>query len=211
MTLVTVSASYGAGGSRIASALAQRLGVAFLGRPLVPELDAVDDQLGEEERCGQEWAGSGAGRLLSRWASLAVAWGTPPGLTTEDLLPGQARRRELEEEIEAFARSGRGVILGRGAAAVLHDDVRALHVLLDGPVEARTRQAMTLERLDRQTAERQLARVDRIRRAYLQDLYGIDPRAAGVFHLVLDSTAIALDDCIDVIVSAARARTRSAR
>ena len=41
MTLVTISAAYGAGGSRIAPALAERLGVPFLGRPPVPEL--LDD------------------------------------------------------------------------------------------------------------------------------------------------------------------------
>ena len=39
MTLVTISASYGAGGSRIAPALAERLGVPLLGRPPAPDLD----------------------------------------------------------------------------------------------------------------------------------------------------------------------------
>ena len=38
MTLVTISASYGAGGSRIAPALAERLGVPFLGRPPAPDV-----------------------------------------------------------------------------------------------------------------------------------------------------------------------------
>ena len=70
--LVTVAASYGAGGSRVAPELARRLGVPFLGRPsdhaasAGPETEAVN-------------SGIGAGRLLSRCASVAVAWGTPPG------------------------------------------------------------------------------------------------------------------------------------
>lgn len=199
MTLVTVSASYGAGGSLIAPALARRLEVPFLGRPVEPDLKPA------EEQSGEEWVGSGAGRLLSRIASIAVAWGTPPGLTAEELLPGQARRHELERETEAFARTGRGVILGRGAAALLRDE-RALHILLDGPAEERTRQAMAIEDVDRRTAERLLARVDRFRRAYLEDLYGVDPRAAGVFHLVMDSTAIGFDHCVEIIVTATRSR-----
>ena len=62
MTLVTISASYGAGGSRVAPALAERLGVPFLGRPPVPELPS--DRRGAS---GDE--GLGGGGLLSRIAS----------------------------------------------------------------------------------------------------------------------------------------------
>jgi cytidylate kinase len=68
------------------------------------------------------------------------------------------------------------VILGRGAAVILHDDERALHVLLDAPKEARVRQAMEIESLDQEAAERRLARVDRFRRAYVETFYGADLR-----------------------------------
>ncbi len=201
MTLITVSASYGAGGSRVAPALAERLAVPFLGR--TPEAESAVRSL-EAQAC-DESVGGGAGRLLSRVAALAVSWGTPPGLTVDELLPDQARRREIEQEIRDLATAGAGVILGRGAAVVLRDDARALHVLLDGPEEARVRQAMELEGVDRETAERRRDRVDRLRRAYLEDLYGVDPRGAGVFHLVLDSTAFPLDACVELILTAARA------
>jgi cytidylate kinase len=206
VTLITISASYGAGGSRVAPALAERLAVPFLGRP--PETESAvrnADRSLEADAC-DESAGTAAGRLFSRVASLALSWGTPPGMTVDELLPDQARRREIEQEVHALATSGAGVILGRGAAVVLHADAHAFHVLLDGPVEARVRQAMAIEGVDRETAERRLARVDRLRRAYLETLYGVDPRGAGVFHLVLDSTAIPLDACVELIVAAARAR-----
>ena len=206
MTLVTVSASYGAGGSRVAPALAERLGVPFLGRPPLP---AAATDPGAEERACDESGGAGPGRLLSRIASLAVSWGTPAGLTLEELLPDQGLRQEIEHEIHDLAAGGAGVILGRGAAVLLHDDERFLHVLLDGPVEARVRQAMVMEDIDRPTAERRLARVDRFRRAYIETLYGVDPREPGICHVVLDSTAIPLDDCVELIVEAAAARTRA--
>ena len=67
MTLITVSASYGAGGSRVAPALARRLAVPFLGRP--PDPVAGDD----EERCGRTSRRAGArgacSRASPRWVS----------------------------------------------------------------------------------------------------------------------------------------------
>jgi cytidylate kinase len=202
MTGVTISAAYGTGGSRIAPALAERLRVPFLGRPPAPDL--ADP--GEEARACDESGGSGPGQLLSRIASMAVAWGTPAGMTLDELLPDQALRLEIEREIHDLAAAGAGVILGRGAAVILHDDEHALHVLLDGPVEARVRQAMVIEDIDRQTAEHRLTRVDRFRRAYIETLYGVDLHEPGICHLVLDSTAIPLDDCVELIAVAAAAR-----
>jgi cytidylate kinase len=206
VTLVTISATYGSGGSRIAPALAERLRVPFLARPPAPDLDDV----GEEERACDESSGSGRGHLLSRIASLAVAWGTPAGMELDELLPDQALRKEIEQEVRDLAAGGSGVILGRGAAVILHDDERALHVLLDGPEEARVRQAMEIEGIDREAAERRLARVDRFRRAYIDTLYGVDLKEPGVCHLVLDATAIPLDDCVELIAAAAEARARLA-
>ena len=48
--------------------------------------------------------------------------------------------------------------------------------------------------------------MDRFRRAYLEDLYGVAVREPGVFHLVLDSTVLALGDCVELIAAAAHAR-----
>jgi cytidylate kinase len=197
MTLVTISAAYGCGGSRIAPALAERLGVPFLGRPPAPDLDAEVEEP--------------SGRLLSRLASLGLAWGTPGGMELDELLPDQAGREQIEREIRELAAGGEGVILGRGAAVILHGDARALHVLLDGPKEARVRQAMAIEGLDHEAAERRLVRVDRFRRAYVETVYGVDLHEPGICHLVLDSTAIPLDDCVELIARAAAARSRARR
>jgi cytidylate kinase len=208
MTLITISAAYGAGGSRIAPALADHLGVPFLGRPPVPGLDErpSGDQEGAEERAGEEGLIAAPGKLLSRIASLAVSWGTPAGMTADELLPDHQRREELEAEVRAFAKGGTGVVLGRAAVVLLRGDPGVLHVLLDGPVEARTLQAMEIEAIDRQTAERRIARIDRFRRAYLEDLYGVDYREPGVFDLMVDSTSMSVDATVAIVAAAVRAR-----
>jgi cytidylate kinase len=168
--------------------------VPFLGRPPAPDLDPEVEEP--------------SGRLLSRFASLALAWGTPAGMELDELLPDQAGREQIEREIRELAAGGEGVILGRGAAVILHDDERALHVLLDGPREARVRQAMEIEGLERAAAERRLDRVDRFRHAYVETVYGVDLHEPGICHLVLDSTAIPLEDCVELIAAAAAARRR---
>jgi hypothetical protein len=52
--------------------------------------------------------------------------------------------------------------------------------------------------------------MDRFRHAYVEDLYGVNVREPGIFHLVLDSTAIALEDCVELIADAAARRGRTA-
>jgi cytidylate kinase len=186
MALVAISSPYGAGGSRIAPALARRLGVPFLDRPAGTE--PADDE--------------GGGRLLSLLGSIGLAWGTPAGMELEDLVPGDARRREIEDELRALQATGGGVVLGRAAAVLLRDDERVLRVLLTGPPERRIEQGMALQGIDRQTATRRLERTDRARIAYHQTLYCVDPRSPELYHLMVDSTAIELDACVELITAA---------
>ena len=47
------------------------------------------------------------------------------------------------------------------------------------------RQAMEIEGLDHEAAERRLTRVDRFRRAYVETVYGVDLKEPGMCHLVL--------------------------
>jgi len=186
MALVAISSPYGAGGSRVAPALAERLGVPFLDRPAGTEPE-------QEDR---------GGGLLSKLGSIGLAWGTPVGMELEDLVPGDARRREIEAELSALQATGGGVVLGRAAAVLLRDDPRVLRVLLTGPPERRVEQAMAIEGIDRAAAARRLERTDRARLAYHQTLYCVDPRSPELYHLIIDSTAIPLDTVVDLIAAA---------
>src|SRR3954470_401122 len=185
-----ISSPYGAGGSRVAPALARRLGVPFLDRPAGTEPE-------HEER---------GGGLLSKLGSIGLAWGTPAGMELEDLVPGDARRREIEAELRALQEHGGGVVLGRAAAFLLREDPNVLRVLLTGPPERRIAQGMAIQGIDRETAARRLERTDRARLAYHQTLYCVDPREPTLYHLVVDSTRVPLETCIDLIAAAVEER-----
>jgi cytidylate kinase len=81
----------------------------------------------------------------------------------------------------------------------------AFHVRLGGPEEARVRQAMRLGAIDEETARKRRADTDSVRETYLKRLHGRDWRDLRLYHLVLDSTAVSLEVCANVIVTAARA------
>ena len=114
---------------------------------------------------------------------------------------------QTERILKQIADTDGGVILGRAAAIVLRDRPSALHVRLDGPPEARIQRAVSFEQIDEDQARTLLGETDRAREAYVKHFYKCDPRDACHYHLVLDSTALELDTCVDIIVTAARTRT----
>jgi hypothetical protein len=205
MTVVTLSAPYGAGGSQVGPDVAERLGVPFVDRAIptavaerlaVPLHDAIERD---------EAVGSWLTRALLSFGQvgpvLAGATPVPGSVLTED-----AFREATEQVLRQHAVEG-AVILGRAGAIVLRDVPDALHVRLTGPDEARLAQGMRLEDVDRETAQRHVEETDRARAAYVRHFYRCDARDAALYHLVIDSTAIPLDACADLIVEAAQARS----
>jgi cytidylate kinase len=202
VTVVTLSATYGAGGSQIGPMLAERLGVAFLDRAIPT---AVAERLSvplEEALAHDDCLGEAIGRLSSSFALLPELAGA---MVQADLLAEEDYRRETERAIREHAAEG-AVILGRAGQLVLRDEPGALHVRLDGPPERRLRQAMIVEGVDEETAKRHLRETDRARQAYVQHFYDADPRDCRLYHLVLDSTQLPLETCVELIAHAAQVR-----
>ena len=148
----------------------------------------------------------GVGRLLG---SLARAGISDAAVVDNPELDDHRYRAETEDFIAAAAGSG-GVILGRGGQVLLRGRPGVLHVLLGGPREARIRQGMEIEDIDRRTAERRQRANDRARIEYVRRSYGVDPLDRDLYHLVLDSPGLGLDTCVDLIVAASAARRRQA-
>lgn len=206
-TLIALSAAYGAGGSIIGPALASRLGVPFLDRAIplavANRLEVpFDDAAALDEHVGTGWLE----RILTGFAG---------GETVPTALPGDAFsshdfRRATEQVLREQAATGEGVILGRGGVVLLRDDPRALRVRLDGPPDRRTRQAMRIRHLDADAADRARAQFDRTHEAYFRQFYGVQIQDPELYNLVLDSTSIALEDCVEIIALAAASTTDEA-
>ncbi|GAA4892302.1 AAA family ATPase [Streptomonospora salina] len=236
--VVTVSAAFGAGGSVIGPAVAERLGVAFVDRA-VPTAVAreigcsLQDVLEHDDR-----APTGLQRLLAGVARMPAV--TPGSVDMSYVHAAEGSGRLLfdrefvertEQTIREVARSG-GVILGRAGALVLADTPGVLHVRLDGPPERRLSQSARLreQATGPESAPgagevgesgraggaepwnpptmRDLRDNDRARAAYVRRFYRADPASSSLYHAVLDTTALPLEACVDVVERMARERAR---
>ena len=199
MPVVTISASYGSGGSEVAPALARRLGVTFVDRVVSPQ---TAHRLAAAESEGPFW------RLIR---SITPAGGLTAGSihAERELHERFLDRESLESALHDAAADGDVVILGRAGALALRDDPRAIHVRLDGPAEARVFRAMEIESIDERTARLRLAETDRARERFVRDIYGLDPADPGLYTLVLDGTAYATESCVDIIAAAVAAQRRA--
>jgi cytidylate kinase len=203
--LVALSASYGAGGSRVGPALAERLGVPFLDRAIpfaVSERLDVDVETAQQhdERLG----GGRLERILRGFIGQNV--GAPVPVASEMTID-EDFRRATEEVLLAQAASGAGVILGRGAVIVLRSRPEVLRARLDGPPDRRAVQAARLASIEPDEAQRTLKRLDRAHADYTRRFYAADICDPELYDIVLDSTRIDLDKCVELLEVAARAGT----
>jgi len=212
MTIIALSAAYGAAGSQIGPALAERIGVPFVDRGIAlavaERLEVpVRDALAHEEPID-----AGGGSLLERLLSgfVGAYTGGPAPLPAEVVTPEDFHRAS-REALLSLAASGRGVILGRGAVAALRHDPRVLRVRLSGPVNRRIEHAMRVRNIDRGTSERTVRALDRAHADYLRQFYNVDINDPGLYHLTIDATAFETDECVGVIELAVRSMEAGGR
>lgn len=201
--VVTVSATYGAGGSVIAPRLAHELRLPFIDRVIGADLpeDAAAELRSEEGLCEGEQATSPAGRFLSyfaRAASVGAMMAPDPMLEDDDSI-----RAKTEAPLEAVKRGGPAVVLGRAGVVVLAHRPRAFHIRLDGPVARRLAWASQFEHLDEEAAARRQSETDRARTMFVKRLYRVDPADPGLYHLILDPTVLGVDRAVRILLAAA--------
>jgi cytidylate kinase len=206
--LITVSASYGAGGSVVAPALAERFGLTFLQRVTTSEGHPAPPGPCDEQMSDEEIKATPVHRLLAHFTQAMPAGPTqsPPSTHHQD----HHLRRHGEAGIQRVLAAGGGVILGRAAAVVLGKD-RGYHVRLDGPADRRAAQGAAIEGIGEAEAWVRLRAADKARTAYVRRLYRTDPADPALYHLVIDSTAMPLDTVVELVVAAARAHSAASQ
>jgi cytidylate kinase len=203
MGSVTIAATYGAGGSAVAPAVAKRLGLHLVDRAIPVELAGRLERPLTEALADDERREGALTRVLTRAISMSGLFVGVP-VAPEEL--GVDERIIATEHAlrQAAARAG-VVVLGRAGVFVLAHRRDTFHVRLDGPEEGRVCQAMEQLKIDEPTARQQQRQSDLARQAYVRHFYpGRRWEDPSSYHLVLDSTAIPAETCVELIVTAAR-------
>lgn len=204
MGTITISASYGAYGDKVGRQVAERIGLPFLDR-------AIPSAVARRLRLSQVSADAHDERAPSRWDRFFSAFsGVDPESTTLGPTPIplnslESFRLATESVLREVADTTGAVILGRAGMVVLggRDDV--LCVRLDGPVAARIERVIA-DGVDEATAKETQKDVDGAREQYASFFYKVQQDDARLYHLIIDSTALPVEACVDIIITAAKAR-----
>jgi cytidylate kinase len=202
--IITISATFGAGGSVIGPAVADRLDLPFVDRAIPAAVAAEIGCSLEEALAHDDRAERGIGRLLAGAARLPniTIGGMDVYLSDQALVPEEEFVARTEKVLKGIIE---GVVLGRAAAVVLARAPHALHVRIDGPRKRRLAQVAESFGVGRREAERMLDNNDRARAAYVRHFYRVDPADPDLYHLVLDGTRLSEAARTDLIVCAAYA------
>jgi cytidylate kinase len=208
-TVVTISASVGAGGSWVGPEVARQLDVQFVDR-LIPVAVAESLAVPLDQALARDEKSAGlVSRLLNKLGAASLPYGASPVPGTEQVLDDEVFRTKTEQVIRDLAGRQGAVFLGRGAAIVLAGQRGALHVRLDGEREARIERMAERQSIPSSRAARLVDDGDRAREAYIRHFYRADLHDTRLYHLAIDSTVIPLEVCAEMIVTAARSAVPS--
>ncbi len=193
--IVTFFESYGSGATVVAPLVAQALGVPYLGQKFSSE--ELEDA--EARRRAQQAEEGPLSRFFASFGHYGVDNRSIPADQRDDY--------EIALENTTTARDAvvdGGVVPGRNATVILSEQPGALHVKLDGPLEARIARAAADAGIDEGRAAKRQAHEDRVRAEMSMRLYAWDPRENGHYDLIVNTHHLSTDQVIDLVVAASR-------
>lgn len=211
MPVITIGRMYGAGGETIGSIVADRLGAELVDSKIFVEVARRLELPPDEVERHEEVPGSFLNRVLQALGTASIEFAAPPEATAwappyndPTLDTRKAVLRITQELIREAARTGNAVIVGRGAAYLLRDHSRALHVFLRG--SERDRIAVLRETFGHgeEEARRRIKHVDANRRAYIRQVYNHDWLDPAHYHLVVDTGSLGYERAASTILAAVR-------
>ncbi len=195
--IITISREFGSAGRTIGKQLAERLGYKYYDKELVRQ---VADETGFDPSYIEETGEHSAGR-----SSLSYVFSTPgvPGI-----MKGMSASDFLwciqHNVILKLADQEPCVIVGRCADFILRDRDDVLNVFIHAPMQARAERIVRLYGESDKSPEQRLKEKDKRRRNNYKHYTGQDWGVSQNYHITLDSAAVGIDRCVDILEGLAR-------
>lgn len=192
-SIITISREFGAGGSTIGQAVADRLGFYYCDKDMILKAAMASGSLTPEEvrrydeKVPKEF---GFGQSLFDFYNKPL---------DERLFNAQ------REAIMKVAEKGRCVIVGRNANIVLKEFDRTLHVFISASERFRLqRMEKKMPDMSEDKVLEHLRSVDRTRKKYCKYYTRTEFGNAAYYDLCVKSSSLGIDKCIDVICEMAQ-------
>ena len=196
--VITMARQYGSGGKTIGAMLAKELGINCYSREI---LRMASEESGINERLfgmsDEKMKGAGWFKILSRPYD-------------GELLPPEDKDFVSEENIfnyqakiiKDLAEKGSCVIVGRGADYILRERDDVLNVFIHADMASKINRAVTYFGITEDQAPALLKKKDKARSNHYKYYTDQDWGMASNYDLSLNSGALGIDGCVDVILKA---------
>ena len=192
--IITISREFGSGGRTIGRLVAEALGIPFYDKELVEQI-ALES--GFAPKYVEENGEHSPGRNLFSYAfSPQGVPGVMNGLSTADFLWNIQCGVILQ-----LAEKGPCVIVGRNADYILKDRPDCFHAFIHADMDFRADRIVRLYGESEKSPETRLLEKDKRRRVNYQHYTGRTWGTAQNYDISLNSSAIGIEQCADIIVS----------
>ena len=203
--IITISRQFGAGGAEVAKRVADRLQWRVADTEFVERVAARAGLTPDEVAVREERVPNFMERLAWALASASAELAVPTGATM-DGLSEPLMVRVTESVVAEIAREGRVVLVGRGAAAILGERERTLHVQVVAPVGIRIERIAGRLGVPLDEAKKRVSESDARRSKYHKEYYGRDWADPVNYHMVINTGYLGLDGTADLVVREAGRR-----
>jgi cytidylate kinase len=186
MPVITISREFGSQGEYVAERIAQALGYHFVDKEFIGK---ILNQYGVVE-------------FDREYDTLTTFW--------EKFNAQREKRRDvmvamLNQVVRAVAQHGNIVILGRSGFAILAGFADVIHIRLQAPLSVRAARVAAQQKISPEQAETGVRENDKIRTAFIEELYRVPWDSIHAFDLVIDTGKISSDRAANWVVEAAKA------
>ena len=195
--IITIEREYASGGRVIGELVAQRLGVPCYNREILQMAS---------ERCNVsidylETAEEAAPKSFLYTLMLTSS----PTRTIEENLPLSDKVYIIETNIiRELAQQGDCVIVGRCASYILREESNLFNVFIYADTKSRSERAVQEYHVDARRVEAMLRKTDKRRETFYSINTGGNWYDKDNYHLCLNSGALGLDLCTDIIVNSVK-------
>ena len=219
MSVITISREYGSQAEKIAQQVAERLGYSYFDKEILADVARAARTTEDKISLYDEKDEHGLRSFLKKLfvpeypfpyyysPDLPMEWSMYPiergaSIEKEPILKADEVVSFFRHVVEKLWKRGNVVIVGRSSQRILAAKPDTLHVRFIGAIEDRCKNVMQQEGITHSDALEKIQKIDKQRLQYLKHYYNMDGADETLYHLVLNTSLMRIEQAVKVIIAA---------